>query len=449
MTSSGGSGLLGALDGDPAVDATLGDDALVRAMLDVEAALARAAATAGLVSGQAAEQVTATAAGLVVDADTLGRRATSSGNPVVPLVAMLESAVPDPARAAVHLGATSQDVLDTALALVASRAMERIVNRIRSAADAAADLAVTHRHTPALARTLGQPAAPTTFGLRAAGWLTGLDRAANRLVAVRDSVLAVQLGGAAGTMAGYGGAGADVAAAMATDLGLVDPGRPWHTERSRVHELAFALHSAVTAGAKVAADVLHMSQAEVGEASEGAPGGSSAMPHKRNPVLSILILAASRRSPALVSAVLAGGVHEQERATGSWHAEWQPLRELIRLAGGVATRTATLLADLYVDEAAMRGNLDAACPAVLSEGLTAVLRPHLGRERARDAVRRALEAAPEGGPDFAAALRNAPDVADAFSTADLEAALDPAGHVGDASRLVDDAISAHGLIDHG
>lgn len=442
-------GLLGALDGDPVVDAAVGDDALVRAMLEVEAAIARAAASAGLVSRDAAENVASTAAGLVVDPGELGRRATESGNPVVPLVAMLESAVPEPARSAVHVGATSQDVLDTALVLVAGRALEQIAERIRSAADAAAHLTVTHRNTPALARTLGQPAAPTTFGLRAAGWLTGLDRSANRLVAVRHSVLAVQLGGAAGTRAGYGGMGAEVAGAVATDLGLADPGRPWHTERSRVHELAFALHSVVTAGGKVAADVLHMSQAEVGEASEGAPGGSSAMPHKRNPVLSILIIAASRRAPALVSAVLAGGVHEQERATGSWHAEWQPLRELIRLAGGVAARTAALLEDLHIDEGAMRRNLYSAGPGILSEGLTALLRPHLGRERARDAVRRALESVPEGGPDFVAALRSAPDVADAFSMADLEVALDPADHVGEASRLVDDAIRAHGLIDHG
>lgn len=432
----GGTSLLGALDGDPAVDAAVGDDALVRAMLDVEAALARAAAGAGLVSDAAAEQVSTAAAGLVVDAADLGRQAQASGNPVVPLVALLEQAVPDSARAVVHIGATSQDVLDTALALVSHRALEPIAGHVREAADTAAELAATHRNTPMPARTLGQPAAPTTFGLRAAGWLAGLDTTAARLTKVRDSVLAVQLGGAAGTRAGYDGSGAEVAAALATGLGLADPGRPWHTERSRVHELAFALHAVVTACGKVASDVVHMSQAEVGEAAEGAPGGSSAMPHKRNPVRSTLILAATRRAPALVSAVLGSGVHELERATGSWHAEWQPLRELVRLAGGAALRVDELLAGLRIDPAAMRHNLEAACPGVLSEGIAALLRPALGRERAQDAVRRALDAAPDGGPDFVAALRAESGVAAAIDAGTLEKALDPAGHTGEAGRLV-------------
>ncbi len=431
-------GVLGALDGDPAVDAAIGDDALIRAMLDVEAALARAAAAAGLVSRAAAEEVTAAAAGLDPDPSDLGRRATAAGNPVVPLAALLQAAVSRPAQAAVHLGATSQDILDTALMLASRRALELVVDRVRGAADVVAELAATHRNTIMLARTLGQPAAPTTFGLRAAGWLTGLDVVATaRLEQVRDESLAVQLGGAAGTRAGFAGSGAQVAAGLAAELELIDPGRPWHTERSRVHELASALQAVITAGGKVAVDIVSMSQAEVGEATEGTPGGSSAMAHKRNPVQSILILAAARRAPSIVAALLGSGVHEQERATGSWHAEWQPLRELIGLAGGVAVRTADVVADLRVDTAAMRRNLDSASPGILSEGITALLRPHLGRERAQDAVRQALDAAPEGGPDLVLALRADPHVAEAITAEELTSALDPSTHTGDAGDLVD------------
>lgn len=441
--------MLGALDGDPAVDAAIGDDALIRAMLDVEAALARAAAAAGLVSRDAAEEVTAAAAGLDLDPSDLGRRATAPGNPVVPLAALLQAAVSRPAQAAVHLGATSQDILDTALMLVSRRALELVVDRVRRAADTVAELAATHRNTLMLARTLGQPAAPTTFGLRAAGWLAGLDFATARLEQVRDSSLAVQLGGAAGTRAGYAGSGAAVAAGLAAELDLIDPGRPWHTERSRVHELAFALQAVVTAGGKVAVDIVSMSQAEVGEASEGTPGGSSAMAHKRNPVQSVLILAAVRRAPSIVSALLGSGVHEQERATGSWHAEWQPLRELIGLAGNVAVRTADVVANLKVDTAAMRRNLDSASPGILSEGITALLRPHLGRERAQDAVRQALNAAPEGGPDFVLALRADPPVAEAITAEELTSALDPSTHTGDAGSLVDTILRTRRNDKHG
>lgn len=436
-------GLLGALDGDPAVDRATSDAALVRAMLDVEAALVRAAAGAGLVTAAAAGAVGRGAASLQPDPTDLGRRGVAAGNPVVPLVRDLIAAVPEEARGAVHFGATSQDVLDTALQLVAKRATGPLLDHLAAAGDAAARLATVHRDTPAIARTLGQPALPTTFGLRAAGWLAGLDAAWSRLEQVRSG-LAVQLGGAAGTLAAYGAAGTDVVSLLAEDLGLADPGIPWHTERSRVHELGSALGSVAAACGKVATDVVLLAQPELAEVAEGSPGGSSAMPHKRNPAASVLVVAAARRAPGLVATLLAGGVHELERATGSWHAEWAPLRELLRLAGGAAARTETILDGLRVDGAAMRRNLDAAGPGVLSEALAGRLLPVLGRTAAHDAVRRALDAAPAGGAELAAALRDAdPRVAAAMTEDEIVGLLDPTGYTGAAGTLVDRALRRH------
>jgi 3-carboxy-cis,cis-muconate cycloisomerase len=341
----------------------------------------------------------------------------------------------------VHLGATSQDILDTALQLLARRALEPIVQYLDHAGDAAAELATAHRDSPMVARTLGQPALPSTFGLRAAGWLTALGTTAARLAEVRNSELAVQLGGAAGSLSAYGDTGPQVAARLAAELGLIDPGLPWHTERSRVHVLATALGSAIAACGKVATDVVLMSQHEVGELAESSPGGSSAMPHKRNPIRSVQVIAAARRAPGLVATLLVSGVHEQERATGSWHAEWPALRELLRLAGGATARTAAVLAGLRVDRDAMRANLVAAGPGVFSEALAGRLLPVLGRAAAQDAVRRALDAAPCGGPDLVAALRTNPAVAAAVSAEEITALLDPGSYLLAAGRLVDRALN--------
>ncbi|NEE02936.1 3-carboxy-cis,cis-muconate cycloisomerase [Phytoactinopolyspora halotolerans] len=448
-------GLLEALDGDPAVDREVGDGALVRALLDVEAALARALARAGLVSDDAAAAVAEAASTLDVDAEELGRRAVAAGNPVVPLVRDLAAAVPEHAQDAVHRGATSQDILDTALQLLARRALEPVLQYLRAAGDAAARLARDHRRTVMVARTLGQPAQPTTFGLRAANWLAGLDAANAELTRIRDEVLAVQLGGAAGTLAGYDAgpadgrgseplaAGVQVMAHLADELGLADPGVPWHTERSRVQTLGSALGVAVAACGKVATDVILQSQGEIAEVAEGAPGGSSAMPHKRNPVASVLVVAAARRSPGLVGTLLASGLHEQDRATGSWHAEWAPLRELLRLSGGAAAHTASVLDGLDVDPVVMRRNLDAAAPGVFSESLAAPLIPVLGRAAAQDAVRAALDEAPGGGLELVAVLRHDPAVADAVDEGELAARLDPVHALGAADAVIDRHLRAH------
>jgi 3-carboxy-cis,cis-muconate cycloisomerase len=410
-------GLLEALDGDATVDVQTSDAALVRAMLDVEAALARAVSRAGLAPPEAGAAVTAALDRLDVDPCDLGRRARAAGNPVVPLVTDAVAAVPEEHRWVVHLGATSQDVLDTALMLCVHRAQEPLRENVLRAADAAARLASDHRTTPMLARTLGQPALPTTFGLKAAGWLAGLRAAAARLDRVEP---AVQLGGAAGTLAAYSDKGLDLQRLLADELGLADPGVPWHTERSRVHDLALALAGVTVAAGKVATDVLLLAQAEVGEVAEGSPGGSSAMPHKSNPVASVLLVSAARRAPALVSSLLSAGLHEHERATGSWHAEWSPLRELVRLAGGSAARVADLLGGLRVDADALRRNLDAAGPGVMSEAYAGALIRALGRAGAQDAARQAVADAERSGVRLG----------------------DPASYLGSAAAIVDRVLRA-------
>ncbi|MFH5824010.1 lyase family protein [Georgenia sp. AZ-5] len=410
------SGLFEALDGEESVDAAVSDRAFVRAMLDVEAALARALEGAGRAPGGTGAAVTEALEALDVDPGDLGRRAQGAGNPVVPLVEDAVAAVPEPHRSAVHLGATSQDVLDTAVMLVADHARERILAELARAADAAARLADEHRGTLMVARTLGQPALPTTFGAKVAGWLRGLHGAAGSLEGLE---LAVQLGGAAGTLAAYDGDGLRVMRLLAGELGLDDPGSPWHTERSRVRALAQALAGVVLAAGKVATDVALMSQAEVREVAEGAPGGSSAMPQKKNPVASVLLVASARRVPGLVAAVLGAGLHEHERATGSWHAEWVPVRDLARLAGGAAARVANLLEGLLVDPEAMRRNLDAAQPGVMAEAYAAPLIPAIGRAAAQEAARTAVEDATRTGEPLG----------------------DPATYLGSVDEMVDRALA--------
>ncbi|GAA1842153.1 3-carboxy-cis,cis-muconate cycloisomerase [Asanoa iriomotensis] len=337
--------------------AAVADDAWLRAMLDTEAALAAASAEAGVIPADAGAAIVAACAALAPDPAALGRAAAAHATPVVPLVAAIRDAVPEAARAHVHTGATSQDVLDTATMLVTRRALAALLSDVEGAAAAAADLAKAHRDTPMAGRTLLQQAVPTTFGLTAAGWLAGLDAAATDLHSFAPTA---QLGGAAGTLAGLGPAGPAVLAGFAARLGLAAPELPWHTERSRIGRLAGAL--GVTAGAlgKPARDVTLLAQSEVGEVEEGAPGGSSAMPHKHNPVAAVSTLAATAQAPGLVATLLASAVQEHQRGAGSWQAEWQPLRSLLVAVGSAAAWSRACLGGLVVHADVMRANLDRA-----------------------------------------------------------------------------------------
>ena len=349
-------GLLGRLPGDPSLDEVVGDRALVAAMLRAEGALATAQAEVGLAPVAAARR------------GRPGRRPRPPTTPTSSVPRRPPRATPwcrwppgspatsrsrtRPRRGWVHRGATSQDILDTALMIVAAEATGRLLSRLDQCTDALVRLARTHASTLMAGRTLGQVAAPTTFGLKVTGWLAGVDAASRRL---RDSRarLAVQLGGPVGTGAAWSPSLPDLLPAFAQATGLASA-VPWHTERSRVVELATSLGQAVAACAKIATDVIALSQNEIGELREGAEpgrGGSSAMPHKQNPVGSVLVRAAALRSPGLVATVLSAAVHEGERATGAWHAEWSPLRELLHLAGGAAALTADVLDRLEVRRA--------------------------------------------------------------------------------------------------
>lgn len=316
----------------------VGDRAWLQAMLDAEAALARAQARAGVIPEAGAEAVTAACEVERFDVEAIGREARSAGNPVPALVAAAGTEW-------FHFGATSQDIVDTAAMLVARRALELIRADLDGVTAACAGLAETHRDSVMPARTLMQQAVPTTFGLKAAGWLDALLDAREGLAAVR---LDAQLGGAAGTLASMGENAPDVVREFAAELGLGEPALPWHSNRGRVAALGSALAIAAGACGKIALDVELLAQTEVGEVRSGS-GGSSAMAHKRNPVEAIRARACAKRVQA-AAALLLGGVadHEHERAAGAWHAEWAPLSEALALTGGAAAATREMLDGLEV-----------------------------------------------------------------------------------------------------
>jgi 3-carboxy-cis,cis-muconate cycloisomerase len=359
-SSSRSDGLFDGILARGGVPSAVSDEAWLAAMVAFESALALASSDAGAIPADAAAAIAAACSDLDVDAGALGRDAAEHGTPVVPLVAAIRAALPPEVAVHVHRGATSQDVLDTAAMLVARDARAVILSDVDAAADAAAGLATTHRDTPMIGRTLLQQAVPVTFGLTAAGWLAGLDAAADGLRRPRP---AVQLGGAAGTLAGLGAAGPAVVAGLASRLGLDAPALPWHTERSRVTELASALGGAAGAIGKPARDVTLLAQGEVGEVGEDAPGGSSAMAHKHNPVAAVSALACAAQAPGLVATLLAAAVQEHQRGAGTWQAEWRPLRELLVAVGSAAAWLRACLTGLVVHPDVMRATLDRAAAA--------------------------------------------------------------------------------------
>jgi 3-carboxy-cis,cis-muconate cycloisomerase len=359
-------GLFDGVLGRGPVRAMLADDAWLAALLTVESALAQVQADASLIPASAAEAIVAACRPERYDIGALGAAAAESGNPVVPLVAALRTAAGPVAGAHVHQGATSQDILDSAAMLLAHRVLGPLLVDLTAAADAAARLASTHRDTAMAGRTLLQHAVPVTFGLLAAGWLTGLDAAALRLAEVRRTRLAVQLGGPAGTLAGLA---PDLPARLAAALGLAAPVLPWHTDRTRIADLAGALGTAAGAIGKVARDVTLLAQTELGEVAEGRPGGSSSMPHKRNPVAAVSALAGAAQAPGLVGTLLTAMPQELQRAAGGWHAEWRPLRDLLIATGSAAAWLHDCLDHLVVHPTRMRANLPPGPPDTGHAGL--------------------------------------------------------------------------------
>lgn len=444
-----------------------GDQAWLRAMLEVEAALARALERAGLAPAGSGAAVTEAAVPENFDVAELGALAALTGNPVPALSRALMKQVPRTAASAVHRGATSQDIVDTAAMLMAARALDVIVADVGAAARAAAGLAVKHRSTIMIGRTLLQQAVPVTFGLVAAGWLAALDDAAAELARVRADKLAVQFGGAAGTLASLGDAGPRVAALLAGELGLRLPVLPWHTNRLRMVELAGALAGVAAVLGKIARDVTLLSQSEVGEVHEGPGGsaggsagdsagdgssprrgGSSAMPQKQNPVAAVAILGCTKRVPGLLATVAAAAEQEYQRAAGAWHAEWETLADLLSLTGSAASWAAEMLSGLTVDTARMSANLAAAKGLPLAENVTSLLADTLGRAAAHDLVAEAGARAVSAGLPLRDVLLGLPQSVERLEAAgitaeQIESALDPAGYLGAAGEFVDAALAAH------
>ncbi|HEY7706940.1 MAG TPA: 3-carboxy-cis,cis-muconate cycloisomerase [Gaiellaceae bacterium] len=336
----------------------LSGGAWLQALLDVERALAAAQARAGVIPTEAADAIAAACGADRFDLDAIAEGGRAAGNPVEPLVRALRAEVGEDAEH-VHRGATSQDILDTAAMLVSRTTLDLVLHELAELAGLCAGLAERHRSTPLAGRTLLQQAVPTTFGLKAANWLLGVLDARRALVRVREERLAVQFGGAAGTMAGLDDAGPEVAALLADELDLADPGAPWHTNRIRIAELGSALALAAGAAAKIGLDVGLLSQNEVGEVSEAQGGASSAMPHKRNPIGSLLAVACAREVQAQAGVLLGSVVQEHERAFGGWHAEWPALTGALAYTGGAVAGARRALDGLVVHEERMRANLEA------------------------------------------------------------------------------------------
>jgi 3-carboxy-cis,cis-muconate cycloisomerase len=432
-------------------------------MLDVELAWVRTQRSLGLVTDEVVAVVSAAAVADLHDVAHLAGQAESGGNPVIPMLTSLreevrrrssrthdhsESVVATDAAAAVHRGLTSQDVVDTALMLVVSRAGRGLSHHLHGAADAMARLAEEHRDTLQVARTLGQPALPTTFGLKAAGWLGAFDDVIEELAGVLDA-LPVQLGGATGTLAAIEalapGRSAEAASVLAGELGLTDPGRPWHTDRAPVTRVADGLVRAADAMGKVATDIATLSRAEIAELHEPAlegRGASSTLPQKRNPVLSVLIRAVAIEAPHLGATLhSAAALAVDERPDGAWHAEWGPLLRLLRRVVVAAAQTEEVLTGLVVDPDAMRRNVEAVGPALVSERL---LREIAQLPRGASALS-ALRPALVGGAKarHLMPLLRAYLPADVLSDDAIADLLDPAAYLGAAGPLVDRAVSRH------
>jgi 3-carboxy-cis,cis-muconate cycloisomerase len=340
--SSSTSELFGGLYARGAVAGEVADAAWLRAMLDVEAALARACVAEGLIPAAAGEAIVAACRPEDFDLAELGAEGARSASPVVGLVRILRERAGEHA----HHGATSQDVMDSATMLVARRALAPLLADAAAAADACARLAEQHRATPIIGRTLLAHALPTSFGLKAAVWMSGVDEASAWLRDVGERTLAVQMGGPVGHRDPV------IAARVARELGLAEPVLAWHVVRVRPAALAFALAALAGVLAKIARDVTLLAQDEVQEVREGGAAGrgaSSAMAHKRNPVAAISVLACAQRVPALAGSVLAAMAHEHERAAGAWQAEWGTVTELLRLTGSAAAWARDLLEQLDVD----------------------------------------------------------------------------------------------------
>jgi len=424
------------------------DEHRLQRMLDFEAALSRAEAKTGVIPAAAVALVAAKCRAELFDFQALASAAASAGNLAIPMVQQLTALVasedPEAARY-VHWGATSQDVIDTGLVLQLREALDWMERELHVLGDAIAKLADRHRETLMVARTLLQQALPTTFGFKAAGWLDVVARHLERLREVRARDLTLQFGGAAGTLAALREKGTAVASALADELRLPQPDAPWHSHRDRFAEIAAVLGLLAGTLGKIGRDVVLLMQTEVGEVREPSSndrGRSSAMPHKHNPVGSVIALAAATRLPGLVSTMLAATTQDHERGVGGWHAEWETLAEIVTLTGGSLLQMSGVLSKLQIDNQAMRKNLERTHGLIMAEAVATRLAGQLGRADAHRVVEQACAKAAADGTGLRDALASDARVTQAVPIAELEWLLSPRNYLGSSAEMISRILAA-------
>lgn len=449
MPNSFSSPLLSPIFASGAVAEIFSDRGILQAMLDFEAALAWAEAETRVIPKEVAGPIAAACDAALYDIPAIGAAAVSAGNVVIPLVKALTAKAADAARDFVHYGATSQDVIDTAFMLCARQALPVMRADMSGALKALAVLIDSHRGTIMAGRTLMQQALPITFGYKAAIWLSGLTHAAIRLRRAESESLALQFGGAVGTLAALGDRGIAVRKALAARLELKEAPVTWHAERGRVSDIAAALAGVSAAATKIATDVILLTQTEVGEVFESSAdgkGGSSTMPHKRNPVSSVSIRANHLRIAGAASVILAGAAPEGERGAGSWQAEWESLRELFVLSAGSLSMLREMVEGLEVNPIRMRRNLDASKGLPVAESLTFALATKVGRDRARQLVETAIKQTASHHTSLGEAARAEHAITSNMTGEEIEQALDPENYLGSADQMIDAALAEAGHV---
>jgi 3-carboxy-cis,cis-muconate cycloisomerase len=439
--------LLDSLFRSEEVEDVFSSRACLQSMLDFEAALARAEARAGIIPSPAAVGIAAKCQAELFDLEAVAWSAKLSGNLAIPLVKALTTLVgrsdPDAARY-VHWGATSQDAIDTGCVLQLRRALKMIRSDLDRLADGLAGLATEHRSTIVTGRTWMQQALPTTFGAKVAGWLDAVDRHRERLQEIERRVLVLQFGGAVGTLAALGTRGSEVAKILAEELGLGFPDVSWHSHRDRVVEVATTLGLFVGTLGKIARDIGLHAQTEIGEVFEPAEegrGGSSTMPHKRNPVTAAVVLAVAIRVPGLVSTMLTAMVQEEERGLGGWHAEWETLPEIVRLSAGALRQLANIAPRLEVDVERMRANLELTRGLIYAEAVTMALAEKMGKAAAHQVVEVACRRTLKERRHLRDVLGENKDIGEYLPAGALEGLFDARKYLGEAEALVDRVVA--------
>ncbi|WP_149537812.1 3-carboxy-cis,cis-muconate cycloisomerase [Siccirubricoccus phaeus] len=439
--------VLGALYGTDAMRAAMGEMAFLQRMLDVEAALARAQAKLGIVPEAAAKAITAAADAKRLDLPALAAATRNTGYPVVGLVKQLSALAGAEAGRWTHWGATTQDIMDSAVVLQIRDGLALIEAELEAVIAGLAAMARTHRDTVMAGRTHLQHALPTTFGCKVAVWLSPLITMRERFAQLRPRVLKLEFGGAAGTLASLGAQGLAVQAGLAEELGLAVPDVPWHVARDGLAETVSLLGLVCGSLSKLATDVILLMQNEVAEVAEPhqfGRGGSSTMPQKRNPISCEYIIAQSRGVHALVPQMLAAMAQDQERGTGPWQAEALAIGQSFLLAHGALSCARVLAEGLVVDAARMRRNLDSTGGLIMGEAVMMGLAPVLGRGEAHHVVNRACDLALAEGISLAAALGREPALAGRLDAAALAKLTEPASYLGAAGDFVDRVLARLG-----